>query len=118
MHMRVSNVTGRAFKIPRYNVLQQCRFYTSKPSEAGEHSSVKSSTHSDNEKTERQCHSEQSESSRSSSGNTKSVAQADRELLEKLELMCGGGGDAALELENGKPVTMKRGVRNNMFRLI
>ena len=28
------------------------------------------------------------------------------------------GGIAGIELEDGKPVTMKRGVRENMFRLI
>ena len=48
----------------------------------------------------------------------KTVAQADEELREKLEQISGGGGEAGLELEDGKPVTMKRSVRNNMFRLI
>lgn len=35
-----------------------------------------------------------------------------------MEQMSGGGGEAGLELEDGKPVTMKRSVRNNMFRYI
>lgn len=40
------------------------------------------------------------------------------ELREKLEGISGGGGAAGLELENGQPVAMKRGVRSNMFRVI
>ncbi|KAL2011153.1 hypothetical protein VTN00DRAFT_3871 [Thermoascus crustaceus] len=48
----------------------------------------------------------------------KTSAQLDEELREKLEAMSGEGGAAGLEYENGKPVAMKRSVRNNMFRLI
>ena len=48
----------------------------------------------------------------------KSQAQADLELKQKLEAISGGGGEAGLELENGEPVAMKRGVKQNMFRLI
>lgn len=48
----------------------------------------------------------------------KSVAQADEELREKLEQMSGEGGAAGIEYEDGKPNTMKRSVRNNMFRYI
>ncbi|KAL2003218.1 hypothetical protein VTN02DRAFT_4625 [Thermoascus thermophilus] len=48
----------------------------------------------------------------------KTSAQLDEELREKLEAMSGDGGAAGLEYENGKPVAMKRSVRNNMFRLI
>ena len=46
------------------------------------------------------------------------MAQADEDLRKKLEGISGGGGEAGLELENGQPVAMKRGVKNNMFRLI
>lgn len=46
------------------------------------------------------------------------MAQLDEELREKLEDMSGEGGASGIELENGKPVAMKRGVRDNMFRLI
>lgn len=46
------------------------------------------------------------------------MAQLDEELHKKLEGMSGEGGAAGIELENGKPVAMKRGVRENMFRLI
>ncbi|KAI9759883.1 MAG: hypothetical protein M4579_002008 [Chaenotheca gracillima] len=49
---------------------------------------------------------------------TKSVSQTDEEVRQKLEAMSGEGGEAGLELENGKPVAMKRSVRENMFRLI
>ena len=48
----------------------------------------------------------------------KTIAQLDEELRLKLEGRSGDGGTAGLELENGKPVTMKRSVRENMFRLI
>jgi len=46
------------------------------------------------------------------------MSQLDEELRQKLESMSGDGGAAGLELEDGKPVAMKRGVRENMFRLI
>jgi hypothetical protein len=42
----------------------------------------------------------------------------DEELRLKLEGISGEGGAAGLEYENGKAVAMKRGVRENMFRLI
>lgn len=34
------------------------------------------------------------------------------------EAMSGDGGTAGLELEDGQPVSMKRSVKNNMFRYI
>lgn len=46
------------------------------------------------------------------------VEEADEELRQKLEAISGEGGEAGLELEAGKPVAMKRGVRENMFRVI
>jgi hypothetical protein len=46
------------------------------------------------------------------------MAELDEELRVKLEEMSGDGGAAGLELEDGKPVAMKRGVKQNMFRLI
>jgi hypothetical protein len=46
------------------------------------------------------------------------MAELDEELRLKLEGISGGGGEAGLELENGRPVAMKRGVKDNMFRLI
>lgn len=48
----------------------------------------------------------------------KTMAELDEELRQKLEGMSGEGGAAGIELEDGKPVAMKRGVRDNMFRLI
>ena len=50
--------------------------------------------------------------------NHKSQAELDAELQQKLEAMSGGGGEAGLELENGKPVAMGRASRNNMFRIM
>lgn len=48
----------------------------------------------------------------------KTTAEADEELRQKLEAMSGEGGEAGVELEGGKAVGMKRGVRENMFRYI
>ncbi|PLB51083.1 hypothetical protein P170DRAFT_436157 [Aspergillus steynii IBT 23096] len=48
----------------------------------------------------------------------KSISQADDELRERLEQMSGGGGASGIEYEDGQPNTMKRSVRNNMFRYI
>ena len=49
---------------------------------------------------------------------SKTQAEQDEELRQKLERMSGGGGEAGLELEDGKPVAMGRGTRSNMFRVI
>ncbi|KZF23179.1 hypothetical protein L228DRAFT_281926 [Xylona heveae TC161] len=48
----------------------------------------------------------------------KSIAEADDELRHKLEGRSGEGGSAGLEYEDGRPVSVKRSVRNNMFRYI
>jgi hypothetical protein len=48
----------------------------------------------------------------------KTQVQIDEEVKEKFAGMSEEGGPAALELENGRPVAMKRGVRENMFRVI
>ena len=46
------------------------------------------------------------------------MAELDEELRQKLEGMSGEGGAAGLEYEDGKAASMKRGVKNNMFRYI
>ncbi|KAF2094895.1 hypothetical protein NA57DRAFT_80063 [Rhizodiscina lignyota] len=48
----------------------------------------------------------------------KSVTELDEELKQKMAGIAGDGGDAGIELEDGQPVSMKRGVRENMFRYI
>ncbi|MCJ1293833.1 hypothetical protein MMC34_005389 [Xylographa carneopallida] len=48
----------------------------------------------------------------------KTQAQLDEEMRLKLEEFSGEGGAAGMEFENGKAVSMKRGVRDNMFRYI
>ena len=48
----------------------------------------------------------------------KTQAQLDQELREKLAGIQGDGGDAGLELEDGKVKGIGRGVRENMFRYI
>ncbi|KAL8984847.1 MAG: hypothetical protein Q9205_001303 [Flavoplaca limonia] len=59
-----------------------------------------------------------SEEGQNSSKKKKTMAELDEELRMKMEGKSGEGGEAGLELEDGKPTAMKRGVRNNMFRLI
>lgn len=46
------------------------------------------------------------------------MAQLDEELRQKMAGLAGDGGEAGVELEDGQPVSMKRGVKNNMFRYI
>lgn len=46
------------------------------------------------------------------------LAETDDELRRKLEEISGDGGASGVETEDGKPTTMKRAVRNNMFRYI
>jgi hypothetical protein len=48
----------------------------------------------------------------------KTQAELDQELQEKLRGLSGDGGDSGVEYEDGKPVSMKRSVKNNMFRYI
>lgn len=48
----------------------------------------------------------------------KTQTQLDEEMRRAMERIAGDGGEAGLELEDGKPVAMKRGVRENMFRYI
>ncbi|KAI0848747.1 hypothetical protein F5Y00DRAFT_237519 [Daldinia vernicosa] len=51
-------------------------------------------------------------------GKKKTMAEIDAELQRKMSGLSGDGGEAGIEYENGKPVAMKRGVRDNMFRYI
>jgi len=46
------------------------------------------------------------------------MAELDEELKLKMEGILGEGGVSGLEYEDGKAVAMKRGVKNNIFRLI
>lgn len=48
----------------------------------------------------------------------KTMAELDEELKLKMEGMSGGGGSAGVEYENGKAEGLKRGVKENMFRVI
>jgi hypothetical protein len=50
--------------------------------------------------------------------NGKTLAELDEDLRQKMAAMVGDGGEAGVEYEDGKPVAMKRGVRENMFRYI
>ncbi|KAI1630790.1 hypothetical protein F4809DRAFT_236626 [Biscogniauxia mediterranea] len=46
------------------------------------------------------------------------VADQDEALRLKMSGLSGDGGSAGVEYEDGKPVALKRGVKNNMFRYI
>ena len=48
----------------------------------------------------------------------KTMAQLDEEMRQAMESLAGDGGEAGAELEDGKPVAMKRSVKENMFRYI
>ncbi|KAK4191053.1 hypothetical protein QBC35DRAFT_488087 [Podospora australis] len=48
----------------------------------------------------------------------KTLAELDEELKQKMEGLAGDGGESGVEYENGKPVAMKRSVKDNMFRYI
>ena len=48
----------------------------------------------------------------------KTLAQQDDEMRQAMEGLSGDGGEAGAELEDGKPVAMKRSVKENMFRYI
>ncbi|KAF2789964.1 hypothetical protein K505DRAFT_86493 [Melanomma pulvis-pyrius CBS 109.77] len=48
----------------------------------------------------------------------KTQAELDKELELKMQGLSGDGGESGVEFEDGKPVAMKRSVRNNMFRYI
>ncbi|TVY85832.1 hypothetical protein LAWI1_G008452 [Lachnellula willkommii] len=46
------------------------------------------------------------------------MAELDEELRAKLDGISGEGGGAGVQYEGGKAVGLKRGVRENMFRVI
>lgn len=46
------------------------------------------------------------------------MAELDEELRLKLEGISGEGGSAGVEYEGGKAEGLKRGVKENMFRII
>lgn len=48
----------------------------------------------------------------------KTTVELDEELKKKMSGLSGDGGEAGIEYEDGKPVAMKRAVRNNIFRYI
>ena len=56
--------------------------------------------------------------SNSATTGKKTMAQLDEELRLKMAGLAGDGGDAGVEFEDGQPVSMKRSVKNNMFRYI
>ena len=50
--------------------------------------------------------------------NTLTTTERDEQLRRKMSGLSGDGGEAGVEYEDGKPVAMKRSVKNNMFRYI
>lgn len=49
---------------------------------------------------------------------SKTQNELDEELRQKMEGIAGEGGASGVEYEDGRPVAMKRSVRENMFRYI
>lgn len=96
------------------------------PSQANTHcfGTIDSQSHQDTESKQGESNqtseksSNQDNNRRTLPPTVKTVSQADAELRERLEQMSGAGGACGIEYEDGKPNAMKRGVRNNMFRLI
>ncbi len=83
------------------------------------HSATPSSSSSSNSSSSvAQSSQDQQKNAKQQRSHKKTMAELDEELRQKLEGMSGEGGAAGIELEDGKPVAMKRGVRENMFRLI
>jgi hypothetical protein len=83
---------------------------------------MRSSSTSTSEKKDGGSQSSPSASDNKKSSNTttgkKTMAQLDEELRQKMAGLAGDGGEAGVELEDGQPVSMKRSVKNNMFRYI
>ncbi|KAK7193629.1 hypothetical protein PSPO01_00302 [Paraphaeosphaeria sporulosa] len=48
----------------------------------------------------------------------KTQAELDKELQLKMQGLSGDGGESGVEYEDGQPVSMKRSVKDNMFRYI
>lgn len=48
----------------------------------------------------------------------KTMAELDEEMKAKMSGISGDGGSSGVEYEDGEPVSMKRSVKNNMFRYI
>ena len=48
----------------------------------------------------------------------RTIAEMDEELRLRMSGRLDEGGEAGIEYEDGKPVALKRAVRDNMFRLI
>lgn len=53
-----------------------------------------------------------------SEGRTRTQVQIDEDLKAKMSGISGDGGEHGIEYEDGKPVAMKRSVKENMFRYI
>ncbi|KAF1349072.1 hypothetical protein BDV97DRAFT_198087 [Delphinella strobiligena] len=53
-----------------------------------------------------------------SSPKKKTQLELDEELRQKMSGLSGDGGESGIEYEDGQPVSMKRSVKNNMFRYI
>jgi hypothetical protein len=109
-HHTASRIAPSTFLRPRYHRLISPRLYSSTTTSSSE-------SPSSNSPAAQPLQNAQTEASKQEL-QKKTMAQIDEELRQKLEGMSGEGGAAGIELENGKPVAMKRGVRENMFRLI
>lgn len=99
----------RAIKSPS---LRPVRLATTKSHQTGEPSSE------DAKSTDKSAEQNAIRTSRDQQSTKKTSAQMDEDMRRAMEGVAGDGGEAGLELEDGKAVSMKRGVRENMFRYI
>jgi hypothetical protein len=70
------------------------------------------------DQTEPQLSDQHKDSNTSESASEKTMAERDEDLRLKLEGISGEGGSSGVEYEGGKAPGLKRGVRDNMFRVI
>jgi len=81
-------------------------------------SSSAASQPQDNGKKEAESLESKAQDSAAKHKSTKTQAQLDEELRQKMMGLSGDGGESGVEYEDGQPVSMKRSVKNNMFRYI
>ena len=104
----------RTLALAKLSPVPSVRFASSQ----SEASHGKPSESTDNAKDSSNVNADQDASEKKEKKSQQTQAQQDADLRQKLEDISGGGGTAGLELEDGQPTAMKRGVRENMFRLI
>jgi hypothetical protein len=105
-----SSFAGRLSKAHIYRPTSSRAFATGKTAQ----SDSKPSTSKSSEPVEPKPHAEVAKQT----SKKPSTTDLDEELRKRMDGLSGDGGEAGVEYEDGKPVAMKRSVKNNMFRYI